>query len=1036
MPDPVVVAHRLLAALGALILVAATMVLGAPSSQAVMPSGRAAGSSEAAAGPTIAITDTLSSLHVPASPGTTVTWVNKDGDSHRIKSDKGASVEFDSGVLEPGDRFTHTFSSVGDVTYHDARNTRDSSYFGMVMVRPDAERTSTTNLAPAPALFTGGTAAAQPSAFSTAASDFPDYVEVEIHNKNEFRPGTITIAQGGTVEWYNDHSDIHTATGAGGIDSGDLDRDERYSKTFNKPGTYDYVCIYHERMKATVKVADANGNVPPPANGGGGGTPPPPSNGGEQVAVSIGSNFSPGNVTVPVGSVVTWTNDDSAPHTATGTGWDSGMLTTGQTWSRTFNQAGTFEYVCDYHANMTGTVQVTGEGGEVPPPPPPDDNPPPPDDNPPPPPDDNPPPPDNGGEAPTTAAVALGDDYFQPRNVTVAVGGTVNWTNNGSSPHTVTGNGFDSGMLTSGGKFKHTFTTAGTYNYVCDYHSDMTATVTVTDGSGEAPPPPDNPPPPPPDNPPPPPGNDPAPPNGGAKAPAKASVAVGDDFFKPRTATIRVGGTVTWTNNGSNPHTATGSGFDSGMLMAGDKYTKKFTKAGTYNYDCAYHSDMTGTVKVMNADGNAPPRGGGDNGPGGGNNGPGKKGPGGKAPGGGSAPSVPSAPGAETHTITMGATSFSPKVLSARVGDTVVFKNGSSVPHNVEPLTSDLIMGGQSYTTVLREQGTLNYKCTIHPGMSGTIKVAAAPAGTKLPPPSADEGVSGGSSGALGSTGSSGSSSSSGSSGGTASPTAESHTVSMVNSTFDPQVLQARVGDEVTWVNDDPIPHNVTGGPLDSGMVMGGGEYTTVLTEAGTIEYDCTLHPGMTGTLEVAEALPGTEVPPASSSTTSSGSTDTAASGGGETTPSAEPEAGSKNHTVDIVDFLYEPDPLEVNVGDTVTFVNKDAAPHTATADDKSWDSGNMNQGDEWTLEVEKPGEVPYFCIYHPNMTGTLIVKPKGEEIAAAPAASDSGGSDTASTSASQIAGFSSGWLALLVFLAGMQLQSRLASRRRTSSLV
>jgi plastocyanin len=255
----------------------------------------------------------------------------------------------------------------------------------------------------------------------------------------------------------------------------------------------------------------------------------------------------------------------------------------------------------------------------------------------------------------------------------------------------------------------------------------------------------------------------------------------------------------------------------------------------------------------------------------------------------------------------------------------------------------------------------------------------------------------------------------------------------MVNSAFDPQVLQARVGDEVTWVNDDPIPHNVTGGPLDSGMMMGGAEFTTVLTETGTIEYECTLHPGMTGTLEVAEALPGTKVPPASSSTTSGGSS--SAAGGDtastESAPSADPEEGAKNHTVEMDNMVFSPDTLEANVGDTVTFVNKEAAPHTATAEDKSWDSGNMNEGQEWTLKLDKVGTIKYVCIYHPGMDGTLIVKPKGEEVAPASAGSDDAAATEGTMPASQIAGLSSGWLVLLAFLAGLQLQSRFSSRRK-----
>jgi plastocyanin len=228
------------------------------------------------------------------------------------------------------------------------------------------------------------------------------------------------------------------------------------------------------------------------------------------------------------------------------------------------------------------------------------------------------------------------------------------------------------------------------------------------------------------------------------------------------------------------------------------------------------------------------------------------------------------------------------------------------------------------------------------------------------------------------------------------------------------------------------VPHNVTGGPLDSGTMMQGATYTTVLTEQGTIEYECTFHPGMTGTLEVAAAPPGTKVPDAADSSTSgsAGDTDT---GSAPSQKSAEPEQGAQNHTVDIVDFLYDPDPLEAHVGDTVTFVNKDAAPHTATASDKSWDSGNLNQGDSWTLKLDKVGTFDYICTYHPDMAGTLIVKPKSEEISSSPSGPDDSAAATTMSSAGQVAGFSSGWLALLAFLAGLQLQSRFASRRNNS---
>jgi plastocyanin len=70
--------------------------------------------------------------------------------------------------------------------------------------------------------------------------------------------------------------------------------------------------------------------------------------------------FAPASLTVPVGTTVTWTNLDSAPHTATSPSgaWDSGNLDQGESFSHTFAEAGSFDYHCSYHPNMTGTIVV------------------------------------------------------------------------------------------------------------------------------------------------------------------------------------------------------------------------------------------------------------------------------------------------------------------------------------------------------------------------------------------------------------------------------------------------------------------------------------------------------------------------------------------------------------------------------------------------------------------------------------------------------------------------------------------------------
>ena len=68
--------------------------------------------------------------------------------------------------------------------------------------------------------------------------------------------------------------------------------------------------------------------------------------------------YAPASVTVSPGDTVTWTNQDSAPHTATGKGFDTGTLNKGQSGSHTFSSSGSFSYICSIHPNMKGTVVV------------------------------------------------------------------------------------------------------------------------------------------------------------------------------------------------------------------------------------------------------------------------------------------------------------------------------------------------------------------------------------------------------------------------------------------------------------------------------------------------------------------------------------------------------------------------------------------------------------------------------------------------------------------------------------------------------
>src|SRR3989344_504516 len=79
-----------------------------------------------------------------------------------------------------------------------------------------------------------------------------------------------------------------------------------------------------------------------------------------------GFAFGPNSVSIKKGAKVTWTNNDSAPHTVSSTQggitdgtFESGTLSPGATFSRTFDTVGTFTYMCKFHPGMKGTIIVS-----------------------------------------------------------------------------------------------------------------------------------------------------------------------------------------------------------------------------------------------------------------------------------------------------------------------------------------------------------------------------------------------------------------------------------------------------------------------------------------------------------------------------------------------------------------------------------------------------------------------------------------------------------------------------------------------------
>lgn len=96
---------------------------------------------------------------------------------------------------------------------------------------------------------------------------------------------------------------------------------------------------------------------------------------------------------------------------------------------------------------------------------------------------------------------------------------------------------------------------------------------------------------------------------------------------------------------------------------------------------------------------------------------------------------------------------------------------------------------------------------------------------------------------------------------------------------------------------------------------------------------------------------------------------------GSSPAPSGEAQRSEK---VKIVEFTYQPDPVVVQAGGKVIWQNEDTAPHTATADDGSFDTGTLERGKLKSESFKEAGTFTYFCEIHPDMHGTVEVVDAG----------------------------------------------------------
>jgi plastocyanin len=212
--------------------------------------------------------------------------------------------------------------------------------------------------------------------------------------------------------------------------------------------------------------------------------------------------------------------------------------------------------------------------------------------------------------------VTIGGYAYGPEDLVVNRGDTVVWSWTGpDTNHTVTAGagqaesfeshpGIADGAVAGapGGGFRHTFTTTGTFSYLCRVHPDMTATVTVVEGGADGLPqqrqaaaaPAAQPP--------------------AVPAAANHLAKVAQYRFTPAALTVEQGDSVTWQWTGDDKdHSVSAKpgqadGFDSHAGLktaqikgapAGGRFVHVFSTLGTFTYICRLHPDMVGTVTVV-----------------------------------------------------------------------------------------------------------------------------------------------------------------------------------------------------------------------------------------------------------------------------------------------------------------------------------------------------------------------------------------------------------------------------------------------------
>jgi len=182
---------------------------------------------------------------------------------------------------------------------------------------------------------------------------------------------------------------------------------------------------------------------------------------------------------------------------------------------------------------------------------------------------------------------------------------------------------------------------------------------------------------------------------------------------------------------------------------------------------------------------------------------------------------------------------------------------------------------------------------------------------------------------------------------------------------FEPSSIHIKKGDTITWINKDTVSHTVTAARLNSGLIwpelstLGKSNYSHTFDHSGVYSYFCQIHPYMSGTVYV-----DTEETQRQLVSTS----------GDKVNIIVEMPMGTAYENY--YNHYFIPANTIVPIGGTITWINNDYVPHTATAADNSFDTKIIDPFGSKSMVFNNEGRIAYYCKIHPWMQASITVTP------------------------------------------------------------